>query len=39
MKPGFSECRGSDEAFRRMLVLKYEQALTRPIVGAMGRQG
>lgn len=33
MRPSSSEYRGSAEAVRRMLVLKHEQALTRPSVG------
>lgn len=39
MRPSSSEYRGSAEAVMRMLVLKYEQALTRPSVGAMEKQG
>ena len=39
MRPSSSEYRGSAEAVRRILVLKHEQALTRPSVGVMGKQG
>lgn len=43
MRPSSSECRGSVEAVLRLSgryqVLKHEQALTRPSVRAMGRQG